>query len=122
MSVPFHALAVAPVDIGRRLVEEVEICIGALHRIEASVIPLIMQTGADNAGHALQDIDLVGQSLADIARCLEDLSGHLVALPPIEVRHVLSRLHLDDLARRLAGLTSPGVRPDTQLANRVELF
>ena len=122
MTVHLHSLAVAPLDVGRRLVAEVELCIGALHRIEASVAPLIAGTGADLAGHALQDIDLVAQSLADIARCLEDLCDQLASLPPVEARRVLSRLRLDDLARRLAGQTAPGTRQDDRPADRIELF
>ena len=122
MSVHFHNLAVAPVDVGRRLVAEVELCIGALHRIETSVAPLIAGAGADLAGHALQDIDLVAQSLADIARCLEDLCDQLASLPPVEARRVLSRLRLDDLARRLAGQPPPGTRQCDRPADRIELF
>lgn|GEM_PF-2132842 len=122
MTVHLHSLAVAPVDVGRRLVTELELCIGALHRIEASVAPLIAGTQTDLAGHALQDIDLVAQSLADIARCLADLCGQLASLPPVEARRLLSRLRLDDLARRLAGQTAPGTRQDERPNDRIELF
>ena len=122
MNVQSCSLAVAPVDVGRRLVTEVESCIGALHRIEASVVPLITQTGADIVGHALQDIDLVGQSLTDIARCLEDLCDQMVPLAPVEARQVLSRLRLDDVARRLAGLTPACVRHASRVGDRIELF
>lgn len=117
-----HALAVAPADIGQRLVREVELCIAALHRIEVSVAPLITQAEGDVAGHALQDIDLVGQSLADIARCLEDLCPHLAAIAPIDARQVVSRLRLDDLARRLTGPAGPTARANDRPADRIELF
>lgn len=122
MTVHLHSLAVAPVDVGRRLVTELELCIGALHRIEASVAPLIAGTQTYLAGHALQDIDLVAQSLADIARCLEDMCDQLASLPIVEARRLLSRLRLDDLARRLAGQTAPGTRQDNQPKDRIELF
>lgn len=122
MTLHLHGLAVAPADVGLRLVAEVELCIAALHRIEVSVAPLITQTEGDIAGHALQDIDLVGQSLADIARCLEDLCPHLASLPPIDAREVVSRLRLDDLARRLAGPAAPMARAGDRPADRIELF
>lgn len=122
MTLHLHALTVTPVDIAQRLVAEVESCIGALHRIETSVAPLIAGTQTDLAGHALQDFDLVGQSLGDIARCLEDLCHQLAPLPPVEARQVLSRLRLDDLARRLVGLPPPGTGHLDRPADRIELF
>lgn len=116
------ALSIEPAVIGQRLVWEVERCISALHRIEASVAPLITRTEGDVAGHALQDIDLVGQSLADIARCLEDLCPHLAGLAPVDARLIVSRLQLDDLARRMAGLTAPLAQAGDAPAERIELF
>ena len=96
-----------------RLAAEVESCHGLLLRLEAVLVPTALPEGE---GRALQDIDLLGQSLDDIARCLHRLAGALPEAPEIDLCAVLAGLHLDDLARRLGGQTTEPVGTAARIA------
>jgi len=100
----------------RRLAAEVERAEWALRRVERSIAPLIAEDRAGLASHAVQDIDLVLQSLADIARCLDGLSGQLSPLAVLDGQALLAPLRLDDIAKRLAGQLLVALHPDERIA------
>lgn len=113
---PHGQTLVAAATIARRLVAEVERAEEALLRVEDSIAPLITQDSPAVASHALQDIDLVVQSLADIARCLDGLSRHLPPLVVVDAQTLLAPLRLDDVVRRLSGKPVVPLPPDARIA------
>lgn len=70
---------------------------------------------ADTLG-AVQDIDRLGQTLADLETCLGLLAGEVDGTAAIDTRPLLQAMRLDDLARRLGGLPVRPVRADTRIA------
>ena len=107
-----------------RLADEVAACARLLTAIEAEVALLIPASPVQNrnALDALQKIDLLAQTLGDLALCLDGLAR--AALPPPATAGwaaaALGPLRLGDVRLRLAGLPVPA----TALARHadVDLF
>ncbi|OYW58570.1 MAG: hypothetical protein B7Z10_03560 [Rhodobacterales bacterium 32-66-7] len=100
-------------------------CEAAVVRIEDLVMTLIesrTETGANTAGEtgstgpdllALQEIDLVRQSLADIAVCLTRLADSQARNEPVDLPALLAPLHLAGLKTRLMGHIPEEPQPQT---------
>ena len=112
-----------PAVLLQRIAAELSRCQSLLDRIEHSVQVIMTAPSPGMILSArrseLQDIDLLGQSLGDLALCLRCAA----ASPPLETAadldagFVLSELRLQDLRHRLVG--RQGVAPEVE---RIELF
>ncbi|MDT8856018.1 hypothetical protein RNZ50_13550 [Paracoccaceae bacterium Fryx2] len=103
-------------DVLARAALEVQRCEVMLRRIETAVAPMIAAERREGCSHALQDIDLLGQSLADIATCLTGVAGQLPPGASVDARSLLAPLRLDDLCQRLGGLMAVDLRPEERIA------
>ena len=103
-------------DVLQRAAVEVQRCEVILRGIETAVAPMIARQRGSGGSPALQDIDLLGQSLADIATCLAGLAGQPGADAEIDARSLLAPLRLDDLYQRLGGRVAVGLRPEDRIA------
>lgn len=103
-------------DVLDRLSIEVQRCEVILRGIETAVAPLIAAPGRQGGSHALQDIDLLGQSLADLATCLSGLSTQVNEDAAVDTHLLLAPLRLDDLHRRLGGRCAPALSPEERVA------
>lgn len=99
-----------------RIAYEVQHCEVILRGIETAVAEMIANRRAESGSHALQDIDLLGQSLADIATCLTGMADQLGSTPPVDARRLLAPLRLDDLYQRLGGKVAMELRPEERIA------
>jgi len=93
-------------------------CADLLIQIEDGVAPLIarapdrpagdgtLQTGMGSPAVSLQSIDLLSQTLADMALWLEGLATEVQLNPPpaLDASAALARLRLADVRHRLQGL------------------
>lgn len=110
------ASPLAASDFLQRVAAELAECHAMLTQIEGTVQPHLTLQGHDR--FALQNIDLLGQTLADLARCLTAAAqtraiGDANALCSVDV---LSSLHLDDLRTRLtAGHDLVATRANVEL-------
>ena len=97
----------------QRSAEELLNCVASLSRIERAISPLVPQVTALTDHLALQEIDLLGQSLTDISTCLSAMARNLQCAEPIDGHAILAPLRLNDLRNRLGGLGSAvGQSPD----------
>jgi hypothetical protein len=102
-----------------RVACELQHCSSILSRVENSVHDLLQHnSGADGSlpwQRNLQDIDLLAQHLADLARCLlaASVDQSLQSAAEMNAHRVLGSLHLDDLRQRLCGNArlDPSERP-----------
>ena len=115
--------ALPPTLLLQRIAAELARCQSLLDRIELSVQVIIAAPSPDLLISArrseLQDIDLLGQSLGDLAVCLRSVAASptLHAAADLDAGLVLGDLRLQDLRQRLVG------RPDNvPEAARIELF
>ena len=94
-----------------RLSEEMGTCARLLTAIESEVAVMIQTTPVRNrpAPEALQKIDLLAQTLAELSICLAGLGKAPIPVPasPDWAEPALAALRLDDLRRRLAGQGAP---------------
>jgi hypothetical protein len=106
-----------------QVAEELLRCRAILSRIEHSVHAVIDSHPASSETRAwhrnLQDIDLLEQNLADLARCLCATSAEpaLQGGLPLSAVGVLGDLTLDDLRQRLRGHTQV-----TESGGEIEYF
>lgn len=105
-------------DVLDRAAVEVQRCEVILRRVETAVAPMIVASCGQTSSHALQDIDLLGQSLADLATCLSGLAAQLGSGAEVDLRRLLAPLRLDDLYQRLGGQVVLDLSP----ADRIALF
>ena len=112
-----------PALLLQRIAAELARCQSLLDRIEHSV-QVIM--AAPSPGQLLcarrselQDIDLLGQCLGDLALCLRSAAASptLGAAADLDAGFVLGDLRLQDLRHRLVGRQATGPEAD-----RIELF
>ena len=107
MTIPDAQVLPAPGQRLVRLADEVSACVQLLAAIEAEVALMIpaAPVRAASSLHPLQKIDLLAQTLADLAICLSGLGKgtfpHPLAADWAEA--ALSALRLEDLRGRLAG-------------------
>lgn len=90
----------------QRSAEELLNCVASLSRIELAISPLVSQVTALADHLALQEIDLLGQSLTDISTCLSAIAHSLQRADPIDGHAILAPLRLNDLRNRLGGLAA----------------
>jgi len=100
----------------RRLAVEVARGEAALLGIEGSVLPIIAGDGAGRVHPMLQHLDLVMQSLCDIARVLDGLAAQMPGDLPLDAAALLDPLRLHDLALRLAGQQVTAPHPDDRIS------
>lgn len=105
-----------PDAILRRIGGELAQCQAMLHGLEQAVGPHLAGPLAADTSRALQDIDRLGQTLADLTTCLDLLAGELEGAAGIDARHLWGAMRLDDLARRLGGRPVPPAPPDARVA------
>ena len=103
-------------DVLNRTAVEVQRCEVILRGIETAVAPMLDVLHGHQSSHALQDIDLLGQSLADLATCLAGLAGLLGERIDIDTHDLLAPLRLDDLHRRLGGRVALALSPEERVA------
>lgn len=103
-------------DVLNRTAVEVRRCEAILRGIETAVAPMLDTPQARQSRRALQDIDLLGQSLADLATCLAGLAGQLGNRIDIDMPDLLAPLRLDDLHRRLGGRDAIDPSPEARIA------
>lgn len=103
-------------DVLCRIALELQRCEVMLRGIETAVTPMIPAQRAQSSSLALQDIDLLGQSLADLATCLTGLSMQVGNRAAVDMLDLLSPLRLDDLYLRLGGSKAVELRPDERIA------
>lgn len=115
--------ALPPALLLQRIAAELARCQSLLDRIEHSV-QVIMSAPSPGLllsarRSELQDIDLLGQSLGDLALCLRSAAASppLRAAADLDAGFVLGELRLQDLRHRLVG--RQGAAPEVE---RVELF
>lgn len=112
----------APGTLLLRLSDEVSGCALLLAAIEAEVALLVAAKPARDRRSldALQKIDLLAQTLGDLAACLAGLGQAAFPAPGQGnwAENALGLLRLDDLRKRLAGLPAP--RADT--SDSVDMF
>ena len=115
--------ALSPALLLHRIAEELLRCQGLLGRVEQSVQVIMSAPSQGMIQSArrreLQDIDLLRQSLADLARCLRAISASppLISAADLDSAFVLGEMHLEDLRHRLVGNQSISAEVE-----RVELF
>lgn len=105
-----------PDAILRRIGAELVQCRAMLHGLELAFGPHLAGPLAAGTSRALQDVDRLDQTLADLTTCLDLLAVEIDGAAKIDARNLLGAMRLDDLARRLAGrpvLPSP---PDARVA------
>jgi hypothetical protein len=87
----------------RRMAKVLCTCVDAVERIECLIAPL--SRAGSNRDHRLsmQEIDLLRQTLADIATALNRLSDYQDDDRPVDPENVLFSLHLNDLKSHLMG-------------------
>lgn len=105
-----------PDAILQRMVAELAKCQTMLHGVETVVGPLVAARVTSASSHALQDIDRLGQTLADLATCLGVLAANLDGSSEIDARQILQAMRLDDLAQRLAGRAVVPTPTDARVA------
>ncbi len=103
-------------DVLERLSVEVQRCEVILRGIETAVAPIIAHPGSPRGSHALQDIDLLGQSLADLATCLSGLARQVGQDATVDTHVLLAPLRLDALHRRIGGCRAIELSPDERVA------
>lgn len=86
-----------------RSAEALRTCADSVTRIEAVIGSMIEfgTSGLDTSG--IQEIDLLGQSLLDIATCLSQLALAHLRAEPIDENVILAPLRLNDMRSRLVG-------------------
>jgi hypothetical protein len=115
--------ALPPALLLHRIAAELARCQSLLDRIEHSVQVIMAAPSPGMILSArrseLQDIDLLGQSLGDLALCLRSAAATvpLSAAADLDAGFVLGELRLQDLRHRLVG--RPGAAPEVE---RIELF
>ena len=123
MTLPDNSAALPPALLLLRIAAELAHCQSLLDRIEHSVQVIIAAPSPGLLLSArrseLQDIDLLGQCLGDLALCLRSAAASppLGSAADLDAGFVLGELRLQDLRHRLVG--RQGVAPG---AERIELF
>lgn len=87
-----------------RSAEALMTCAEGVARIEVMIGPMIDRYFADVDTTALQEIDLLGQTLVDISTCLSRLALARIRQEPIDQHEILAPLRLNDLRNRLIGI------------------
>lgn len=120
---PDHNTPLPPALLLHRIATELARCQSLLGRIEHSV-QVIMAAPSPGmilsaSRSELQDIDLLGQSLGDLAMCLRSAAATapLSTADDLDAGVVLGELRLQDLRHRLVGVQ--GAAPAVE---RIELF
>ena len=103
-------------DVLERTAVEVQRCEVILRGIETAVGPMMIGACDRSSSHALQDIDLLGQSLADLATCLSGIAAQLGGQDRIDMQRLLAPMRLDDLYCRLGGRVAPDLSPQERVA------
>lgn len=103
-------------DVLDRIAVEVQRCEVILRSIETGVATMIAASGVQGTSHALQDIDLLGQSLADLATCLSGLAVQVGDSVSVDTHRLLAPLRLDDLHRRIGGRQAMELSPEERVA------
>ena len=103
-------------DVLCRIALEVQRCEVMLRGIETAVTPVVTVQGMQGDSLALQDIDLMGQSLADLATCLSGLAVQVGSQGWVDMHDLLAPVRLDDLYLRLGGREVLELRPDERIA------
>ncbi len=116
MTTPFDPAGQRPDAILSRVTAELRQCHAMLHGVETAVAPILGAVPTAGNSHALQDIDRLGQTLADLATCLDALGAALCNAPAIDARALLGAVRLDDLAQRLRGRSVPPAPVDARVA------
>lgn len=105
-----------PAAVLRRVAAELAQCQSMLHGIEDVLAPLLAVHPLPGDGHTLQDIDLLCQTLTDLATCIDALAQTLPGAPAVDAHRLLAPLRLADLARRLGGQSAATLHADARVA------
>lgn len=116
MTLPLDPVWQPPDAILHRIAAELQQGLTMLHAVEAAVAPMVHSAPDTGSIHALQEIDRLGQTLADLANCLAMLAADLHGAPAIDARGLLSGMRLDDLAQRLGGRTVTAAAENARVA------
>ena len=107
----------------RRIEAELGGCRSILARIEAAVETLVKSgnIAQDDPLHLaeMQNIDLLDQTLADLAICLRDIASAppIGTVQPLRMAHITRRMRLAELRDRLGGRET-----STERGDAIELF
>jgi hypothetical protein len=109
-------------DVFARSAKELDGCARLMRNIEMRILPLIVKAKSKTedgaANNALQDIDLLVQTLEDIAVFMTLLSSSEGAEAQLQAQYSLSRMRLFDLRQRIAGAEVAA----SANVNRISLF
>lgn len=87
----------------RRMAKVLFNCVDAVERIECLIAPLTLVGSSKDHRLSLQEIDLLRQTLADIATGMTRLSDYQDENRPVDAEKILFALQLNDLKRQLMG-------------------
>ncbi|NKB16847.1 MAG: hypothetical protein HC774_08345 [Sphingomonadales bacterium] len=109
-------------NVFTRSATELEGCVATLRDIESRLLPVVVHAVShDESGtinQALQDIDLLVQTLEDMAVLMAGLATTDGARGQLQAHATLSKMQLFDLRQRIAGATTASINP----ADRVSFF
>lgn len=116
MTRPPDPLWQRPEQLLHRIAAELAHCQSMLHRLEVAIGPQMARSLTADDSRALQDIDRLSQTLADLATCLVVLGADIDGAPAIDARGMLAAMRLDDLAQRLGGRVATAAPADARVA------
>lgn len=96
-----------PHQLLQRCVAELRLCNQILARVEDGVLPFISSPMAAELGVGLQDIDLLRQSIEDIAQFIDGLSHAMAGPDWVDPEEILRTIKLQSMRVRLGGGDTP---------------
>ena len=109
-------------NVFARSATELAGCVRIMRDIEARLLPVVVHAASQDEGavanSALQDIDLLVQTLEDLELLMSGLAGTDGAEALLQAQFPLSRMRLFDLRQRIAGATSA----ESTAVERISLF
>ncbi|EEW24194.1 hypothetical protein [Rhodobacter ferrooxidans] len=118
-----ESVTLAPSLLMQRVAAELSHCQAILRRVEHAVHETVLAPGANTTGPVwqknMQDLDLLDQSLGDLALCLNSAAqgAALHNTVPLNAIEVLGALRLEHLRHRLKGTSAVPDRID-----HIEIF
>lgn len=98
---------VTPEQLLHRCAAELRLCNDILTRVEDGVIPIISSPISAELRIGLQDMDLLRQSIEDLAECIGGLAKAMAEPTQIDQDEILRAIKLQSMRLRLGGGDAP---------------
>ena len=118
MSEPLSHDSAAGTTLGTmlaRIVAEIDAAAETAADLQSALSPLLAQSGTALASQRIQGLDLLEQTLRDLAAVLGDMASVPAASHPLEGERALARCKLAAVARRLSGDASEAPLDELEL-------